>query len=89
MLGLGGCLKEVGSAEGMRNENTNRDAVIYNDGVIRRRYLNDNIDISRTSVSGLTDFEVEQNKTITVVPRDSSGNAVGDGCNVYIQVSNQ
>ena len=82
-------MKEVGGADGMRSGNFDGDAVIYNDGVIRRRYLNDNIDISRTSVSGLTDFEVGQNKTITVVPRDSSGNAIGDGCNVYIQVSNQ
>ena len=54
-----------------------------------RRNLNNNIDISRTSVSGLSDFEVWQTKTITVIPRDSTGSVVGDGCDIYIQVSNQ
>ena len=54
-----------------------------------RRNLNNNIDISRTSVSGLSDFEVWQSKTITVIPRDSTGSVVGDGCDIYIQVSNK
>ena len=62
----------------------------HNDVLERtRRNLNNNIDISRTSVSGLSDFEVWQTKTITVIPRDSTGSVVGDGCDIYIQVSNQ
>ena len=55
----------------------------------KRRNLNNSIDLSQTTVSGLSDFEVDQSKIITVIPRDSLGSPVGDNCDIYIQVSNQ
>ena len=54
-----------------------------------KRHLASAIDVSQTTVNGLSDFEINQTKTITAIPRDSSGNALGSGCDIYIQISNQ
>ena len=60
-----------------------------NHRIDHERYLASAIDVSQTTVNGLSDFQVNQIKTISVIPRDSSGNALGSGCDIYIQISNQ
>ena len=47
-----------------------------------------NIDMSHTVVSGLSDLEVSQPKTITVTPFDSNEKIIGIGCDIHIQISN-
>ena len=44
-------------------------------------------DSSQTLVSGLHNIEVWTPHTITVTPRDSNGNDLGTGLEVYIQLS--
>ena len=46
-------------------------------------------DSSQTLVSGLHNIEVYTPHTITVTPRDSNGNNIGAGLEVYIQLSNK
>ena len=66
-----------------------QDHEINQNKIGKRRDLSFDIDVSQTTVCGLSDFEVGQNKTITATPRDSLGIALGSGYEIYIQVSNQ
>ena len=46
-------------------------------------------DSTQTLVSGLQNIEAWSPHTITVTPRDSDGNNIGTGLEVYIQLSNK
>ena len=58
----------------------------------KRRLSSNSINASQSIVAGdgVSSFDSPSGtKTVTVTPRDSNGNNVGSGCEIWIQISNR
>ena len=68
-----------------RNHNENIIKLYSN----RRLNSSASVSVDNTIVSQIQDIYINESQTITVTPRDSNGSNLGEGCFIFVQLSNR